>query len=516
MVCQTQQLNKIHKMKRTGQQQQQPEVSLEKKSRTSSSSPPQLVDSSRVQNLLSISSAEQGGAVVYWMSRDQRVSDNWALLYAAQRAQQLGVPLAVAFCLSNGFLGATYRHYAFMIRGLGEIEQVLMQMNVPFFLLRGSDPAQSIAEFVVRNRIRVLVADFSPLRIGVQWKNRVKEIVGEKVDWRFEFDQVDAHNVVPVWIASDKIEYAARTIRTKIHRQLDRYLVEIPEFQPDKIKMEWSGVDKPLKMIEWNEILKNLQVDRKVGEVSWIKPGESAAKEMLKVFVEQKLKNYDTKRNDPNLDALSNMSPYLHFGHISAQRVALEVKKHSRGSFAKSSESYLEELIVRRELSENYCFYNPDGYDRLDGLYPQFSNDSWAQKTLKDHEKDKRSHIYSLEELDTGKTHDKLWNASQLEMVHTGKMHGFMRMYWAKKILEWTNSPEEALKFSIYLNDRYELDGRDPNGYVGCAWSVAGLHDQGWKERPVFGKIRYMNYEGCARKFDVPGYIAKINRLIKK
>ncbi len=162
----------------------------------------------------------------------------------------------------------------------------------------------------------------------------------------------------------------------------------------------------------------------------------------------------------------------------------------------------MEELIVRRELSDNFCFYNSD-YDQFSG-FPE-----WAQKTLNEHRGDKREFIYSLEQFEHGKTHDDLWNAAQLQMVLTGKMHGYMRMYWAKKILEWTGSPEDALEIAIHLNDKYELDGRDTNGYVGVAWSIGGVHDRAWQERPVFGKIRYMSYAGCKRKFDVSTFIEK-------
>ncbi|CAK9015423.1 unnamed protein product [Durusdinium trenchii] len=172
------------------------------------------------------------------------------------------------------------------------------------------------------------------------------------------------------------------------------------------------------------------------------------------------------------------------------------------GGWVHPDEAFIEESVVRRELSDNFCFYN-DKYDSLEGAA------AWAQQTLKDHAKDKREHLYTMEELEGGKTHDDLWNASQQQMVQEGKMHGFLRMYWAKKILEWSPSPKEALQRSIELNDRYELDGRDPNGYVGCMWSICGVHDMGWKERPVFGKIRFMNYAGCKRKFNVPAFVAK-------
>jgi deoxyribodipyrimidine photo-lyase len=162
----------------------------------------------------------------------------------------------------------------------------------------------------------------------------------------------------------------------------------------------------------------------------------------------------------------------------------------------------LEELIVRKELSDNYCFFNTN-YDSFNGFH------DWAKETLNKHRKDKRGFVYSLAEFENTNTHEDLWNAAQRELITTGKMHGYIRMYWAKKILEWSKSPEEALRISLYLNDKYELDGRDPNGYVGCAWSIGGVHDRAWTERPVYGKIRYMNRNGAARKFDVDRYISR-------
>ena len=194
------------------------------------------------------------------------------------------------------------------------------------------------------------------------------------------------------------------------------------------------------------------------------------------------------------------MSPYLHFGQISAQRVALDVKAFQGNK--ESEAAFLEELIIRRELSDNFCLYNSN-YDSFEG----FPN--WAKETLNKHRKDKRDFIYTKEEFELAATHEYLWNAAQTELVITGKMHGYMRMYWAKKILEWTKSPEEALSIAVYLNDKYELDGRDPNGYVGCAWSIGGVHDRAWTERNVIGKIRYMNLNGAKRKFDVEEYVMK-------
>ena len=263
----------------------------------------------------------------------------------------------------------------------------------------------------------------------------------------------------------------------------------------------WPGSEPA---ILWDQALAGLAADPGVPAVSWCQPGEDAAQERLEAFRRHGLQHYASDRNDPAREGLSNLSPYLHFGQIAPQRVAWEIQRAEAPLEAK--QAFLEELIVRRELSDNFCFYTPD-YDKFSG-FP-----GWAQETLDRHRHDHREYLYSLQEFDQARTHDALWNAAQLEMVHRGKMHGYLRMYWAKKILEWSTSPEEALEIAIYLNDRYELDGRDPNGYVGVAWSIGGVHDRAWGERPVFGKIRYMSLAGCQRKFKVEQYIAWVGGL---
>ncbi|KAH7425094.1 hypothetical protein KP509_11G039600 [Ceratopteris richardii] len=346
--------------------------------------------------------------------------------------------------------------------------------------------------------------DFSPLRIGRLWR----ESVCRKVSSHVSVFEVDAHNVVPVWIASGKQEYSARTIRGKINRHLPDYLVEYPPLVvPSK---PWTLKKPP--SIDWDFLIrKATKRGAEVPEVKWCEPGEDAAMDLLlgkrKGFLRTRICNYADDRNDPSKPGgLSGLSPYLHYGQISAQLCALEA--HKLRCYSKGVDVFLEELIIRKELADNFCFYQFN-YDSLQGA------SDWAQKTLLAHASDRREHIYSRGDLEKGKTHDELWNAAQLEMVHLGKMHGFMRMYWAKKILEWTRRPEEALAISIFLNDKYELDGRDPKGYVGCMWSICGVHDQGWQERPIFGKIRYMNYDGCRRKFNVDGYIQYVKGAIE-
>lgn len=432
------------------------------------------------------------GPVAYWMSRDQRVQDNWAFILSQEIAMKGKAPLIVIFCLVPQFLDAAMRQYAFMLSGLKKVSEGLNALNIPFFLLTG-EPADVLPGFISRHAISALVTDFDPLHIKRQWKaDVVKSIM-------IPFFEVDAHNIVPYNIISSKQEYSARTIRSKFRKLLPVFLDNFPKAQ--KHPFPWTK-DAPL--IRWEGVAQSLSVDGAVKEVGWITPGEDSGRKMLEDFIQKKLENYEAERNDPTRQGQSNLSPYLHFGQLSAQRVALEVAKGSLPEQATTS--FLEELIVRRELSDNFCFYN-SRYDCFDG-FPE-----WAQSTLNDHRKDRRPYLYAREELECARTHDDLWNACQMELVKRGKMHGYLRMYWAKKILEWTASPEEAIGAAIYLNDRYELDGRDPNGYVGIAWSIGGVHDRAWTERSVFGKIRYMSYNGCKSKFNVKAYIERINDL---
>jgi len=430
---------------------------------------------------------ETNGPVIYWMSRDQRVHDNWALLFAQMKALEKKRSLAVVFNLVPKFLEATIRQYGFMLKGLQQVETELQKFNIPLFITKGN-PEIEIPKLLDELKASILISDFDPLRIKRIWKRDVAKKIS------IPFYEVDAHNIVPCLFVSNKVEFGAYTIRPKIHKLLPEFMDDFP----DLIKMKSSELTS--EKINWAEASDSLEINRVVEEVDWLKPGEVNAQLALKDFLENRFDRYAEDRNDPNKNALSNLSPYLHFGQISAQRVALTVEQFYRKS--PSASAFLEELIVRRELSDNYCYFNPK-YDSFEG-FPE-----WARKTLNEHRKDKREYIYSLEKFEQAKTHEELWNAAQMEMVTTGKMHGYMRMYWAKKILEWSKSPEEALSIAIYLNDKYELDGRDPNGYVGCAWSVGGVHDRAWTERPVFGKIRYMNFNGAKRKFDVHSYINK-------
>lgn len=433
---------------------------------------------------------DKKGPVVYWMQRDQRVHDNWALLYAQETALSRQVQLYVVFCLTDKFIGAAYRHFAFMIKGLVQVEAELNKFNIPFVLLRG-EAGKRIPEFVKEIEAGAVVTDFNPLKIVNKWKKEAADKIG------VQLYEADAHNIVPCFAASNKTEFGAYTIRPKIKRMLDEFLVEYPPV----VKMR-EGAESQKN--NWDAALNPELYDASVKEVKWIKPGEDEGIKALQTFIDERFQHYADRRNDPSEDFTSNLSPYFHFGHLAPQRAALAAQRLT--DYPESQESFLEELIIRRELADNFCFYNKD-YDSFSGFH------AWAKETLNAHRKDEREYVYSKSDFEKGKTHDPLWNAAQLEMVKRGKMHGYLRMYWAKKILEWTNSPEEALSTAIYLNDRYELDGRDPNGYTGAAWAIGGVHDRAWSERPVFGKIRYMNFNGCKRKFDVEKYIHNINSL---
>ena len=430
------------------------------------------------------------GPVVYWMSRDQRVAANWALLHARALAGERGVPLGVVFCLTENFPGATRRAYDFMLGGLEALEARLAALKIPFFLLIG-DPPATLAAFVVKNKIGAVVTDFDPLRIKRRWKSRLAETLP------VAFIEVDAHNVVPAWVASPKREYGAHTLRPKIHKLLEEFLTDFPPLAAATVP--WTT---PVPRVDWARVKVALRVDERVGPVARWTPGEAAGAKKMGRFLTDGLSAYAEQRNDPTRAGPSDLSPYLHFGQVSAQKLAWEVRR--RALDTPSGGAFLEELIVRRELADNFCWYN-ERYDAFEG-FPD-----WAKKTLNAHRRDKRAWLYTRAQFENAATHDALWNAAQREMVVKGKTHGYMRMYWAKKILEWSESPEEALATAIELNDRYELDGRDPNGYAGVAWSIGGVHDRPWFDRPVYGQIRYMSEGGCRSKFNVDRYIATID-----
>jgi len=441
-----------------------------------------MVDPHRIHNLNQ--APVRKGPIVYWMSREQRVADNPGLYHAQHLALEQQVPLLVAFTLSDTFLGATLRQYGFMLRGLEQVAQRLTELAIPFLLVRG-EPQQSMLRFIEQERVGCVVCDFDPLRIKRQWFDGVAAAAQVAV---FE---VDGHNIVPCRFASPKREYGAYTLRPRLKRLLPDFLAEIPQVVAHPFA--WHGT---AELPDADQLLRQLQPDARVGELAGFLPGEAAAAAALADCIDCRLSGYATRRNDPLADGQSGLSPWLHFGQLSPQRAALAL---ARSGVSDDHDALLEELIVRRELSDNFCLHCLS-YDQIDAA------PDWARRTLEKHRHDPRYYCYRQEQLEQAGTHDPLWNAAQRQMVTSGKMHGYLRMYWSKKILEWTESPEEAISTAVCLNDRYSLDGRDPNGYAGIAWSICGVHDRAWGERPVFGSIRYMSHDGCKRKFDVASY----------
>lgn len=451
-------------------------------------------DPRRVQPLND--AARRPGPVVYWMSRGQRAHDNWALIHAQAMAMDARAPLAVVFCLVPEFLGAMRRQYAFMLAGLAEVESGLARLGIPFFLLTG-EPVVEIAKFVKSHKAGAVVTEFDPLRIKLGWRSALASICGVQVV------EVDARNVMPARYVSGKQVYGAYTIRPKITRLLHDFLTRFPKMNPHP--HPWPRLRNSRQYATgFDAAMNTVRAAGDAGVSKAFVPGEAAAGRRLRKFVRDGLSAYDAARNDPNRDGQSGLSPYLHFGQLSAQRVAYAVTKADEHASAKAA--FIEELVIRRELSDSFCLYNA-AYDSIDGI------PNWARATLDAHRADPREYVYTQDAFEAGSTHDPLWNAAQMEMAVTGKMHGYMRMYWAKKILEWSETPENAFATAIALNDRFSIDGRDPNGYAGIAWSIGGVHDRAWGERPVFGKIRYMSYNGCRGKFDVKAYIRRVEEM---
>ncbi len=454
----------------------------------------------RTQKVNSQEIRADGKTVVYIMSRDQRLEYNPALLKAQELALDLKLPLVVVFQLYSQLNHRLKAHYDFMLLGLKKLEEQLLSKNIPL-LVYADSKKENLSKIEKELQPAVVITDFSPLKEAVQAQNQLSK------NLNCQLFRVDAHNIVPVWEVSEKQEYNAYFLRRKIHPLLPDYLHKPKTIKTHPFDFEEGGISSP----DWSKVESQVRASEKSGYSFEFKPGYEEAQQTLELFLKEKFIDYDRLRNDPNAEVLSNLSPYLHFGQISSLETALAVKDFvqqqkgelSRKKFKelkKSEDSFLEELIVRKELADNYCFYNAD-YLTTAGL------PDWAQKTLSEHTQDKREYIYSLDELDLAKTHDDAWNASQTQMKQSGKMHGYMRMYWAKKILEWTPDAQTAIDYAVELNDSYNLDGYDPNGYVGILWSIGGLHDRAWSERKVFGKVRYMSYDGLKRKFDLEKYI---------
>ncbi|MGD9106339.1 MAG: deoxyribodipyrimidine photo-lyase [Desulfobacterales bacterium] len=455
------------------------------------------IQETRIRHLNDLDIRSDADYVLYWMQQSQRTEVNHALEYSVLQANHLDLGVVVAFGLMEDYPGANLRHYTFMLEGLAETNAMLEKRGIHMVVRRGLPPDVTLE---LGQNAAMIVCDRGYLKHQRLWRDRVARRASCRVV------QVESDVVVPLETVSLKAEYAARTIRPKIQKHLDDYLIELKP-----VKVNHSTVNISLDGLEWEQpadILAMLNIDRTVPDVTRIyKGGTSRAKKIFSNFIRSRLENYEKNHNQPQTDDTSHMSMYLHFGQISPLYLALKINKASlHPDSAKAA--FLEELIVRRELASNFVYYNRD-YDNFDCI-PE-----WAKQTLNDHRKDQRPYTYTRRQLEDAKTHDPYWNAAMREMKYTGFMHNYMRMYWGKKILEWSSSPELAFRNTLDINNKYFLDGRDPNSYAGVAW-IFGMHDRAWPQRPIYGKVRCMKASGLERKCDIHGYVTKVESYVPK
>ena len=451
------------------------------------------IHSTRIQ-LLNDLEIREGDYVLYWMQQSQRSEMNHALEYAIGEANRLKLGVLVGFGLMDDYPEANLRHYTFMLEGLKETQSSLAKRGLNMVVQKGKPPDVALS---LGRRASMIVCDRGYLRHHKEWRAQVAREAGCRVV------QVESDVTIPLAVVSDKAEYAARTIRPKIHKHFRNYLIEVKKIsvKTPSLNLHIRGMD----LADIDGILRKLSLDRSVPAVSVLyKGGTSAALKTFDDFLTDRLKHYAVHSNQPQTDDISHMSPYLHFGQISPLYLALQVQS-ADNSMQEAKDAYIEELVVRRELAINFANYT-ENYDSY-ACIP-----AWAQKSLREHRKDKREFIYTRKQLENARTHDEYWNAAMREMKFTGFMHNYMRMYWGKKILEWSKTPEHAFRTTLAINNKYFLDGRDPNSYTGVAW-VFGIHDRAWFERPIFGKIRYMAASGLERKCDIKGYVKKVDHL---
>lgn len=452
------------------------------------------MESGRIKKLNQRAPDPDGSYVLYWMQQSQRARFNHALEAAIRMANEREQGVIVGFGLMENYPEANERHYRFMLEGLAEAAEDLHRRGIKLLMQKG-EPYE-VALKLARGA-SLVVCDRGYLRHQRQWRRKVANEADKLVI------QVETDAVVPVEKTSQKKESGARTIRSKLNKLRDGYLQNLKETQPTKSSIGYQ-IKSELDAKKPDKVLEQLNIDRSVRRVDSFTGGTSVARNYLRRFIATHLAGYGSGRNDPAHPRVSYLSPYLHFGQISPVEVALKVLAAKSGS-EEDKTAFLEELIVRRELAINFVFYekNYDSYKCLP---------KWAQVTLDQHRKDKRPYRYTRKELEQGQTHDRYWNAAMVEMRKTGYMHNYMRMYWGKKILEWSNMPEYGYSTALQLNNKYFLDGRDPNSYANVAW-VFGLHDRAWQEREIFGKVRYMNARGLERKFDIDAYVARIEKM---
>ncbi len=459
-----------------------------------------MVEQARVQALNARPLAPHRRCLLYWMQASQRARHNHALEYAIAQGNELGLPVVVLFVLVDDYPDANLRHFQFMLQGLAQTRQTLAERGLLMVVRRtqARHVAATVVQVAQAAEASVVVCDRGYLRHQRRWRRDVTRTLGVA---GVACVQVEADAVVPVDVASTRQELAARTLRPRIHRQLERFMVDLPaaRVKRDSLALRLaSDVD----VDDVDGVLASLPIDRSVGPAAWARGGTSRAIARLQAFVRRELPRYGRQRGRVELDVVSRLSPYLHFGQISPVEVALRVQR-ARGAGAEAKQAFLEQLIVRRELALNFTERCP-GYDRYAAAVP-----GWARRSLATHRRDRRERVYTRREMEESRTHDEAFNAAMAQMRDTGYLHNHLRMYWGKMILAWTRTPEHAYRTALALNNRYFLDGRDPASYTNVAW-LFGLHDRPWPERPVFGKVRSMTRGGLEKKMDVGAYVAAV------
>lgn len=438
--------------------------------------------------------AGDGRCVVYWMQRAQRGADNPALDAAIWLGNELSLPVAVFFAPVPFFPSGNTRHYTFLFEGHDDLRDAIEARGAAFVFR--TRPRHRIDAFAAEVKAAIVIGDENPLRETERWR----QVAAQRL--KVALVTVDADVIVPTALFP-KEEHAAYTLRPKIQALLPEYLAARRE---PNAKRAFAAAERPASdPFDAQRLLAKFGVKQVAPVSPYFRGGSRHAEERLAHFVNSILRDYPEARNKPELDGTSRLSPWLHFGHIGPRRVALAVFDSEGHDEAKKA--FLEQLIVRRELAINFVSRNPN-YDSFESAV------GWAKDTLDARRQDARPYSLSREQIVFGRTPDPLWNAAQNQMRITGYMHNHMRMYWAKKLLEWSASPEEAWALAVELNDEYELDGRDPNGYTGVAWSMGGKHDRPFAPgRNVFGTIRPMTLASTGRKFDSKRYIAEMSAL---
>ncbi len=455
----------------------------------------------RVRQLNSAGLRPRAGYVLYWSQMNRRAASNQALSFAVELANQLDLPVICYEGLTCSYPYASDRFHRFILEGVAETEKRLAARGIGYtFHLRRRRTDPNDALYRLAGRAAAVVTDDYPTFVAA----RHNASVAPKLE--VSFYAVDASCIVPM-ACFEKREYAAYTIRPKIHKLLPQYLKPSPDmevrnpFRGGKNKLHTRVTAKNI-----DKLIAACEIDHTVRPALGIEGGRLAAEKQLARFLEGGLRRYARERNEPSAHATSGLSPYLHFGQIGSLEVALAAQSYAREHRLIAGE-FLEELIVRRELAFNFARFAPR-VDSLDVL------PDWARDTIARHRRDRRNPLYTAEQFERAETHDALWNATQTELLLRGTIHGYYRMYWGKKVIEWSASCEEALHTMIYLHDRYALDGRDPNTYTNILWCF-GLHDRPWPERPIFGTLRSMSLDGMRRKTDVDTYIGEVSDLIR-